>query len=114
MTEKPLSDTRQEEWLETSIRILGHFRAAFERSADAMAKGDVVPARDADRQLSEYLKIVQKVMDEEAKLDERTARETGLVRERDLDLDAARAEIGRRLACLRAAGDRGSLPDGAE
>ncbi|NKX46296.1 hypothetical protein [Roseicyclus persicicus] len=32
----------------------------------------------------------------------------------ELDLDAARAEIGRRLARLRAAGGDGDLPEGAE
>jgi hypothetical protein len=50
----------------------------------------------------------------EGKARDATGQRTGEIGAGQLDLDAARTEIGLRLACLRAAGGGGAVPDGVE
>lgn len=61
-------------------------------------------AKEAGMAVRELRAAFQMAMDERARV-EKLGRDTaGSVRDQALDLDAARAEIGRRLACLRDAG----------
>lgn len=63
------------------------------------------------KEVSEYAReltrVLQVVLTERAKVDGLRRKEEGIVHEFALDLDAARDEIGRRLACLRGAGAGG-------
>lgn len=45
------------------------------------------------------------------KLDERNKKQRGIAHDYAIDFDAARSEIGRRLACLRSAGGTGEFPE---
>lgn len=66
--------------------------------------GEVGAALKAARDLRDTFKIV---MDERTRVDKLRKQVAGAVGDCALDFDAARAEIGRRLACLRNAGGGG-------
>ncbi|TDQ62222.1 hypothetical protein EV658_10359 [Phaeovulum veldkampii DSM 11550] len=66
--------------------------------------GEVKTAVQAVKDLRAAL---QMVMDERTRVEKLRKQVAGVVRDHALDLDAARDEIGRRLACLREAGGGG-------
>ncbi len=63
------------------------------------------------KEVSEYAReltrVLQIVLTERAKVDALRKKQEGIVHDFALDFDAARDEIGRRLACLRGAGSGG-------
>ncbi|MDT8856324.1 hypothetical protein RNZ50_15115 [Paracoccaceae bacterium Fryx2] len=66
--------------------------------------GEVKAAKQAVRDLRDAF---QMVMDERTRVDKLRKQVAGVVHDTALDFDAARDEIGRRLACLRDAGGGG-------
>ena len=66
-------------------------------------EGDLDPkgATHTVRELRQFLNLV---LEERARLVKLNKQESGVAHDYALDFDAARAEIGRRLACLRDAG----------
>lgn len=94
--------------LETAVSVLEHAVEAAKASGEVDASTMV---KDVKALNAAFVWAMQQ---------EDKARDAGSRRygQRDgrgaLDLDAARAEIGLRLACLRRAGEDGALPRGAE
>jgi len=62
-------------------------------------------ARGAKSALTEVLAAYQLAMKERNRVADERRKDSGIVGDYAVDFDAARDEIGRRLACLRAAGD---------
>ncbi len=107
------------------LALVGTTGRMFERAAARMAAaieqletGSPAEVRAAQRAIRELRMALWMLVDERTRLDRLRNRVAGLVGEgdgggrgggggRQLDLDAARDEIGRRLAGLRAAGDGG-------
>ncbi len=56
----------------------------------------------------------RQLLTERQRVYEQQKRKAGIVHDFAIDFDAARSEIGRRLARLRAAADGGTLPGGPE
>lgn len=67
------------------------------KAGELDAKGAALSVRDARS-------LLQVVLEERAKIARFDKKEAGVAYDYALDFDAARAEIGRRLACLRDAG----------
>jgi hypothetical protein len=95
----------------TGAALLDHARAVFDRAALDLGAA-LVRLRDgggdgserALRAVRDLQAALAVLMDERVKIDRLRNETAGVVGERALDLDAARVEIGRRLARLRDAG----------
>ncbi|WP_205963857.1 hypothetical protein, partial [Pseudoruegeria sp. SK021] len=68
-------------------------------------------AAETSSLLKELKAILIPAVSERERLEKRRKHEAGVVNDYAVDFDAARLEIGRRLACLRAAGDPGRLSE---
>ena len=67
-------------------------------------------SKEAGPRLRELSKSVQTALEERAKLEKLKKQKAGIVHDYALDFDAARDEIGRRMARLRAAADTETVP----
>ena len=84
-----------------------YFVIATEISAatEKIKQGEFDNLKDATRSLKDLRMAFQLAVEERAKLAKFDKEKAGVVYDYALDFDAARAEIGRRLARLRDAGD---------
>ena len=67
-------------------------------------QGDVSEAKAARQAVRELRAALSTAMEERNRVEKLRRDAAGVVRDHALDFDAARTEIGRRLACLRDAG----------
>ena len=88
--------------------------AVLDTLISEIAAGRSARAKELSRALGDLNKAAQTAFDERSKVEKRIRSETGAVHDYALDLAGARAEIGRRLDCLRHARGAGGIPDGAE
>ena len=94
---------------------------AFETTGEAL-RGTVnrlkaeepVSADEVGKRVRDMNAALLQVLSLEGKARDATGQRIGQIGAGQLDLDAARAEIGVRLACLRAAGGGGDVSGGAE
>ena len=89
-----------------------HYEDALEavRALTArLAEGAEPPAAEISRIAQDYRRATQTLFDERKRLDDQRRREAGVVHDYALDLDAARAEIGRKLDLLRAEAGSGGV-----
>lgn len=94
-----------------------HYRRTIRALHDIIQEveaGQSARARDLRSALSDLGKAAQTAFDERVRVEKRLRSETGIVNDYALDLDGARAEIGRRLDRLRNARGAGEVPGGAE
>jgi hypothetical protein len=85
-------------------RIEGVYAAAAEALGDIVARlknGEAVPPKEVVAEALNHRVAFERVMQERDKIGKLRTDIAGAVGRRTLDLDAARSEIGRRLACLR-------------
>ena len=68
---------------------------------------------DFKRQYAFFKSLVPQIMSERERLEKDRDKRVGIAdgHSHAIDFDAARQEIGRRLACLAAAGDAGEVPE---
>ncbi|WP_170106711.1 hypothetical protein [Rhodovulum imhoffii] len=83
-------------------------RALHDIIADVQA-GRSDRARELKGALSDLGKAAQTAFDERVRVEKRLRSETGIAHDYALDLDEARAEIGRRLDRVRAVRDPGGI-----
>lgn len=94
-----------------------HYEDALEavRALKArLAEGAEPPSAEISRIAQDYRRATQTLFDERKRLDDQRKREAGVVHDYALDLDAARAEIGRKLDRLRAARGSAGVSGGAD
>ncbi len=77
------------------------------RARRGLRKGKIDEAKLAVQAVKDLKLAFQMVMDERARVEKLRKQIAGVVGDHALDFDAARTEIGRRLACLRDAGGGG-------
>ena len=77
------------------------------RTLEAVQAGELVNLKPATHLVKELKDAFKHVMDERIRIDRVRQQTTGVSAAGTLDFDAARDEIGRRLACLRDAGGGG-------
>ncbi|WP_146195167.1 hypothetical protein [Pararhodobacter marinus] len=93
-------------------RQLAAYGAELDALIETIGSGDVTASRELATLVASLRKALEAVFSERAKL-EKIAESTG-PRRGELDLDAAGAEVRRRMARLRAAQDPRGFPEGAE
>ncbi|WP_132601583.1 hypothetical protein [Rhodovulum adriaticum] len=94
-----------------------HYRRTIRALHDIMEEvqsGHVERAKELRTALSDLGKAAQTAFDERVRVEKRLRSESGIVNDYALDLDGARAEIGRRLDRLRTARGAGEISGGAE
>ena len=70
----------------------------------AVRQGDLPDAKAASQAVKDFKQAFYALMEERTRVEKLRKQVAGAVGTGSLDLDAARDEIGRRLACLRDAG----------
>ncbi|WP_132950785.1 hypothetical protein [Rhodovulum bhavnagarense] len=94
-----------------------HYRRTIRALHDLMAEiqaGQSGRARELRGALGDLGKAAQTAFDERVRVEKRLRSESGIVNDYAIDLDGARAEIGRRLDRLRTARGSGEVPGRAE
>jgi hypothetical protein len=98
--------------------LLSEAQAHFRRAArvlndliDELEARNPEKAPDAVRIVRDLKSALGPALAERERLEADLRKDAGLVGSYAIDFDAARHEIGRRLACLRTAGDPGSFPE---
>ena len=84
-------------------------QAALNKLVGELVDGELVHVGEAGRILKELKQALQTANQERERLESERKKQAGIVGEYAIDFDAARLEIGRRLACLRASGGQGSV-----
>ena len=97
-----------EEVLGSAERLYGMAVMELERTIDAIRAGEFNEVKSAQMAIRDLRATALAVLQERGKVDQLRKQIAGHVGAGGaLDLDEARAEIGRRLACLRGAGGSG-------
>jgi hypothetical protein len=102
---------------EMILAARAHYQRVRRALGEVLARieaGELKAVEEFDRTHREFSKTLTLALEQEIRLDERSKAHGAAGRGGPIDLDAARSEIGRRLACLRAAGGGGGVPGGAE
>ena len=112
--ETPPTGTRTEVLLRDAAVLYRETSEALREAADVLkANADPEVRRIADL-VKDHWKAMQTTLQLEIDLEKRDRERAGIVHGYALDLDAARREIGRRLACLKTAGGDPGLSGGAD
>jgi ribosomal protein L29 len=99
---------RPEDVLGSAEKFYGMAVLELERTIDAISAGEFNEVKAAQTAIRDLRATAQLVLQERGKVDQLRKQIAGHVGSGGaLDLDEARAEIGRRLACLRSAGGGG-------
>ena len=77
------------------------------RTLKAVQAGDLANLKPATQMVKDLKDAFKVAMDERTRIDRLRQQTAGVIATGTLDFDAARDEIGRRLACLRDAGGGG-------
>ncbi len=102
----------------TAEDMLSEAQENFQRASRALSTlvrgledGDTALSGDAVKVLGNLRQALNTALAERERIESREKRDAGVVNDYAIDFDAARLEIGRRLACLRTAGGEGSVPE---
>jgi len=90
--------------LEIADGLFRSYAAELNRLREKIEAGETGELRESARLVRELRAATQMVLEERSKVDKLRKDAGGRAGAGALDLDAARDEIGRRLACLRRAG----------
>ena len=103
---------------EFSEGFLSTTQQSYRHAADALLElikqvkaGELPAATDAQRVLRDANTLLILALKERERLEERRRKEAGVVRDYALDFGAARDEIGRRMARIRAARSSGHVSE---
>ncbi|WP_420344662.1 hypothetical protein [Paenirhodobacter sp.] len=91
--------------LEETETLYREMAEELARALQELRQGEARDAKVAVAAVKDLRTAFQMVMDERTRVEKLRKQVAGVVHGNDLDFDAARAEIGRRLARLRDAGD---------
>lgn len=98
-------------------RLIRHSEVLLDSVAETLTDllervrlGESTDLRTLTSKQSELETALKRAVEIERRYDEWQTARTGELRDGEIDLDAVRDEVGRRLARLRAAGDAGELP----
>lgn len=104
-TETAATEPASASQVDQAMGLLGEVVAEISTAMSRMKRGEFDDVKDAVRSYRDLRTALQIVFEERTRIAKLDKQETGIAYDYALDLDAARAEIGRRLACLRLAGD---------
>lgn len=92
------------ELIEGAAGFLDEAAVALMAALRAARTGEFAQTKEAQQAIKDWKVALEWMMDERNRLEKLRRTAAGAVGPSDLDLGAARDEIGRRLACLRDAG----------
>lgn len=102
----------------SSDQVLSEAQKQFHRATRALDKlvdqlddGELGNASEAQKLVRDLKNALAAAISERERLEKQQRDAAGIVHDYAIDFDAARHEVGRRLACLRAARGSGSLPE---
>lgn len=105
---------RVETMLARAMKVFDTTQEVLEGTLDRLKAEEAVQGAEIPKHIKEMNSALMLALQLEGKARDATGQRIGQAGAGQLDLDAARAEIGVRLACLRAAGGGGDVPRGAE
>ena len=91
--------------VDQAMGLLGEVVTEINTAMTRMKRGEFDDVKDAVRSYRDLRQALQIVFEERTRIAKLDKQEAGIAYDYALDLGAARAEIGRRLSCLRIAGD---------
>jgi hypothetical protein len=91
--------------LAAAERLLERAGLVLAELNEKISNNDIVAAAGAKAALTEFTSAFHTAMKERNRVADDRKKANGIVGDYAVDFDAARAEIGRRLACLRAVSD---------
>lgn len=97
--------------LSIAEKHFGRMLRRAEEIIEMLEQEDNDVSKEAAGRIRDLGKAVQTTLDERSKLEKLRKHTAGIVHEYALDFDAARDEIGRRMARLRDAGDSGDVSE---
>ncbi|WP_071691854.1 hypothetical protein [Nioella sediminis] len=103
-----------QEMLDGALEAFETAREVLRDTLKRLKAEEPVESTEVPKHIREMNNALILAMGLEGKARDATGQRMGEIGAGQLDLDAARAEIGLRLACLRAAGGGGTVPGGAE
>jgi hypothetical protein len=103
-----------QEMLDGALEAFATARQVLRGTLKRLKAEEPVESSEVPKHIRELNNALILAMGLEGKARDATGQRTGEIGAGQLDLDAARTEIGLRLACLRAAGGGGAVPDGVE
>lgn len=103
-----------QEMLDGALEAFETAREVLRDTLKRLKAEEPVESTEVPKHIREMNNALILAMGLEGKARDATGQRMGEIGAGQLDLDAARAEIGLRLACLRAAGGGGTVPDGVE
>ena len=103
-SELPPEGSRADALLLAARAHYAEISAALRDGLSALREGDDKQLTAFSQAVNAYWKAIQSSYEREVDLEKRNRERAGIARAYALDLDAARAEIGRRLACLKERG----------
>ena len=106
-----LGDGNSEEVFSEAQQTFHRATRALNKLVDQLDVGELTNGGEAGRLLKELKQALQTALQERERLEQKARTDAGIVSDYAVDFDAARSEIGRRLACLRAAGSTGSVSE---
>ena len=95
--------------LEIALQTFERAITALNDRVQALEQGELVEPKELKRLTADAGQAFRTAFDERKKLEEYRKKEAGELRAHELDFEAARNEIGRRLARLRTTGDPGAV-----
>ncbi len=101
----PFGDGPTDECLVVAEELFKEAGLALAQLTKKIRRHELEAARGAKAALSEVLGAYQLAMKERNRVADERRKGSGIVGDYAIDFDAARDEIGRRLACLRDAGN---------
>ena len=102
--ELPPGGSRADELLRAARVHYAEISAALRDGLSTLKDGDDKHLSTFSQAVNAYWKAIQSSYEREVDLEKRERERAGIARAYAVDLDAARAEIGRRLACLKERG----------
>ena len=103
-----------QEMLDGALEAFETAREVLRDTLKRLKAEEPVESTEVPKHIREMNNALILAMGLEGKARDATGQRMGEIGAGQLDLDAARAEIGLRLACLRAAGGGGTVPGGTE
>ncbi|WP_165971726.1 hypothetical protein [Meridianimarinicoccus aquatilis] len=106
-----LGDGSSEEVFSEAQQTFHRATRALNKLVDQLDVDELSNGGEANRLLKELKQALQTALAERERLEQKAKTDAGIVGDYAVDFDAARLEIGRRLACLRADGGSGSVSE---
>jgi hypothetical protein len=106
-----LGDDTADQMRSAARKQLDRATSALDKLVDQLDDGDLGDVAEAGKLLKDLKGALSSAIAERERLEKEQRQNAGIVHDYALDFDAAKLEIGRRLACLGATGSEGGVSE---